>query len=73
VRAAAALLLALCAAGPARGEGDTLERGAQADASLEERLKEKARTIPGTETRYVACSGTLRSKSMRGRPHSPLK
>jgi len=53
MRIAAALLLALCAAGAARGESDTLERGAQADASLEERLKEKARTIPGTETRYV--------------------
>jgi hypothetical protein len=53
VRVAAALLLALCAAGAARGESETLERGAQADASLEERLKAKARTIPGTETRYL--------------------
>jgi hypothetical protein len=53
VRLAAALLLALCAAGAARGQSDTLERGAQADTSLEERLKAKARTIPGTEARYV--------------------
>jgi hypothetical protein len=53
MRIAAALLLGLCAAGAARGEGDTLERGAQADASLEERMKEKARTLPGTETRYL--------------------
>src|SRR5262245_21340493 len=49
---AAALLLAMCAAGAARSE-DTLERGAQAQRSLEERLKEKARTIPGTDTLYL--------------------
>ena len=51
--AAAALLLALCAAGTARGADDTLERGAPADASLEERLAARARTIPGTEVRYL--------------------
>src|SRR5262245_32901881 len=49
---AAALLLALCAAGFARGE-DTMERGAQAERSLEERLKAKARTVPGTDTLYL--------------------
>lgn len=53
MRAAAALLLASCVAGFARAEGDALERGAQAGASLEERLKARARTIPGTEIRYV--------------------
>jgi hypothetical protein len=53
MRAALALLLALCAAGAARAEGDTVERGAQADASLEERLKASARTIEGTDTRYL--------------------
>ena len=53
MRAALALLVALCAAGAARGEGDTVERGAQADASLEERLKASARTIEGTDTRYL--------------------
>jgi hypothetical protein len=53
VRAALALLLALCAAGAARAEGDTLERGAQAAESLEERIKSKARTIEGTDTRYL--------------------
>jgi hypothetical protein len=53
MRAATALLLALCAAGTARGAGDTIERGAQADASLEERIKASARTIEGTDTRYL--------------------
>ena len=52
MRAGAALLLALLAAGGARGE-EGMERGAAAERSLEERLKEKARTIPGTETRYL--------------------
>lgn len=53
MRLLAAAVLALCAAGAARGEGDTMERGAQADASLEERIKAKARTIEGTDTRYL--------------------
>jgi hypothetical protein len=53
MRAGLALLLALCAAGAARAEGDTLERGAQAAESLEERIKSKARTIEGTDTRYL--------------------
>jgi len=53
MRRAAALLIALCAAGAARGEGDTLERGAQADASLEERVKASARKIEGTDVRYL--------------------
>ena len=53
MRAAAAALLALCAAGTVRAESDKLERGAPADASFEERLKAKARTIPGTEARYL--------------------
>jgi hypothetical protein len=53
VRAAAALLAALCAAGVARAQTDRLEKGAPADASLEERLEAKARTIPGTQVRYV--------------------
>jgi hypothetical protein len=48
-----ALLLGLVAAGAARGEGDTVERGAQAAESLEERLKASARTIAGTDTRYL--------------------
>jgi hypothetical protein len=50
-RIAAAALAAF--ASLARAEGDTLERGAVADASLEERLKAKARTIEGTQTRYI--------------------
>lgn len=37
----------------ARAESDTLERGAAADASLEDRLKTKARLIEGTQTRYI--------------------
>lgn len=37
----------------ARAESDTLERGAPADASLEERLKAKSRVIEGTDTRYI--------------------
>lgn len=49
----AAALLALWAAGVTGAEGDTVERGAQADASLEERLKASARPIPGTESRYL--------------------
>ena len=53
MRLAAGVLLALCAVGGARGEGDTMERGAQAEASLEERLKARARTIEGTDTRYL--------------------
>lgn len=53
MRAALALLLVLGAAGAARGEGDTLERGAQATESLEERIKSKARTIEGSDTRYL--------------------
>jgi hypothetical protein len=53
VRTAAALLFALCAAGAAQGESDKLEKGAPADATLEERLTAKARTIPGTEVRYL--------------------
>jgi len=53
VRLATALLLALCAASAARGQSETVERGAQADTSLEERLKANARTISGTEIRYV--------------------
>jgi len=53
LKIAAGLAAALCAAGPAQGESDKLERGAQADASLEERLLAKARTIPGTEVRYL--------------------
>jgi len=48
----AAVLLALFAAAAAADEA-ALERGAPADRSLEERLKEKARTIPGTDTRYL--------------------
>ena len=46
-------LFLLCAAGAARAEGDRLERGASADASLEERLEAAARTIPGTRIRYL--------------------
>jgi hypothetical protein len=53
VRLAAAALLALGAAGVARAESDLLERGAQADASLEERVKGRARTIEGTQARYL--------------------
>jgi hypothetical protein len=53
MRAAFALLLVLCAAGAARAEGNTLERGAQAAESLEGRIKSKARTIEGTDTRYL--------------------
>ena len=53
MRLATALLLALCAASAARGQSETVERGAQADTSLEERLKANARTISGTEIRYV--------------------
>jgi hypothetical protein len=53
VRFATALLLLLFAAGAARGQADTLEKGAQADATLEERLKAKARTIPGTGIQYL--------------------
>ncbi len=53
MKAALALLLALGAAGAARSEGDTMERGAQADASIGERLKASARTIEGTDTRYL--------------------
>jgi len=53
MRAGAALLLALLATGAARGEGDTMERGAQAMDSLEERIKASARTIAGTDTRYL--------------------
>lgn len=53
MRAGAALLLALLATGAARGEGDTMERGAQAVDSLEERIKASARTIAGTDTRYL--------------------
>lgn len=53
MRGALALLLVLGAAGGARGEGDTMERGAQATESLEERIKSKARTIEGTDTRYL--------------------
>jgi hypothetical protein len=53
VKIAAGLALALCAAGAARGESDKLERGAPAEASLEERLKAAARTIPGTGIRYL--------------------
>ena len=49
VRLAAALVLFLCISS-VHGE---LERGAQANASLEERLNAKARTIPGTEVRYL--------------------
>lgn len=52
MRGAAAALLALLAAGAASGEDD-MARGAPADRSLEERLKEKAHTIPGTDTRYL--------------------
>jgi hypothetical protein len=50
---AAALLAALCAAGTVRGEAETLEKGSTADASLEERLKSKARPVPGTGMRYI--------------------
>ena len=46
----AALFALLFFAGLVYGQ---LERGAPADASLEERLAAKARTIPGTEARYV--------------------
>ena len=53
MRLPAAVLLAMCVAGGARAEGDTMERGGQADASLEDRLKAKARTIEGTDTRYL--------------------
>jgi hypothetical protein len=53
MRILAALVFALCAAGVARAEGDTMERGAQALESLEERLKASARTIAGTDTRYL--------------------
>ena len=48
------LLLALCcAAGAVRGQMESLQKGASADASLEELVKAKARTIPGTGIRYV--------------------
>jgi hypothetical protein len=53
MRRAAALLLALCAANAAWAQGDTLERGAQALESLEERIKASARPIAGTDTRYL--------------------
>ena len=48
----AVFLLALLSAAGARAEGD-MERGAPAERSLEERLKEKARTIPGTDAQYL--------------------
>jgi len=47
------LLLALCAAGAAHGQSESFQKGAPADASLEELVKARARTIPGTEIRYV--------------------
>jgi len=50
---ARALIVTLSAAGAARGESDKLERGAPAEASLEERLNAAARTIPGTGIRYL--------------------
>ena len=50
---AAALPLALCAAGAAWAQGDTMERGALTLQSLEERIKASARTIEGTDTRYL--------------------
>jgi len=52
MRIAAAFVLLLCAAGAAYGE-DVMERGAPADRSLEERLKEKARSLFGSDIRYV--------------------
>jgi hypothetical protein len=52
MRIAIALALVSCA-GSVQAESDKLERGAPADASLEERLEAKARTIPGTQARYV--------------------
>jgi hypothetical protein len=52
MRLAAVLLLALLSTSGARAEGD-MERGAPADRSLEERLKEKARTIPGSDVQYL--------------------
>ncbi|HEX6691723.1 MAG TPA: DcaP family trimeric outer membrane transporter [Burkholderiales bacterium] len=48
----AASLLALLAAGAAHAD-DAMERGAPADRSLEERLKEKARTVPGSDVQYL--------------------
>ena len=51
MRLVAAALLAFC--GLARAESDTLERGAAADASLEERLKTRSRAIEGTQARYI--------------------
>lgn len=53
MRRPAALLLALCAASAAWAQGDTMERGAPALQSLEERIKASARTIEGTDTRYL--------------------
>ena len=47
------LLLVLCAAGAAHGQTESIHKGAPADASLEELVKAKARTIPGTEIRYL--------------------
>jgi hypothetical protein len=48
-----ALLFALCAVGVAHGQSESIQKGAPADASLEELVKAKARTIPGTGIRYV--------------------
>jgi len=47
------LLLALCAASAAQGQSESVQKGAPADASLEELVKAKARTIPGTGIRYL--------------------
>jgi hypothetical protein len=47
------LLVTLCAAGAAQAQSESFQKGAPADASLEELVKAKARTIPGTEIRYL--------------------
>ena len=53
MRASLALLLGLWSAVVLSQDDGAVERGAQADRTLEERLKAKARTIPGTDTRYI--------------------
>jgi len=53
MKRAAALLLGLAAAGAAWAQSDTVERGAAAMASLEERIKASARPIAGTDSRYL--------------------
>ena len=53
IRRGVVLVTFCCAAVAAQAQVESVQKGAPADAALEDLVKAKARTIPGTEIRYL--------------------